>query len=216
MSIFTCELYAIFRALEYLTSSSLDFYGIVISVDSKSVLYALQNWSSSKRKDLLFDIRYMIHCLLFRGIKVSFCWVPSHLGFYWNEVCDKLAKQGSKNYNNNSMNLYLTKHEYLSLVDKCFSAEICQGDLLSFSRHINSLIYKLRLNSWNTKFSKDVTCVCGDNISVNHILFECRTLSTAFRQKGLNLQRTDGQKILTSSSASEIAAVILQHMNNKL
>ena len=188
----------------------------MISVDSKSVLYALQSWSSSKRKDLLFDIRHIIHCLIDRGIRVSFCWVPSHLGLYWNEVCDRLAKQGSENNNNNSINLHLSKHEYLSLLEKFISAEISKNRIFSFPRYINSLLYKLRLNSWSTKFCKDVFCVCGNNISVNHILFECRTLSTAYQEKGFILNRNNVNDLLTSPTAADIATVILQLMNNKL
>ena len=37
----------------------------------------------------------MIHYITSKGIGVEFCWVPSHCGLYWNEMSDKLAKQGA-------------------------------------------------------------------------------------------------------------------------
>ena len=33
--------------------------------------------------------------------------------------------------------------------------------------------YKIRLNSWNTKYSQDVTCTCKNVLSVNHTLLKC-------------------------------------------
>ena len=40
----------------------------------------------------------------------------------------------------------------------------------SCSRYLARVIYKLRLNSWNTKYSQNVTCVCKNILSVKHIL----------------------------------------------
>ena len=37
-------------------------------------------------------------------------------------------------------------------------------------RNITSLIYRLKLNAFKTKFSKNITCLCGDKISNSHIL----------------------------------------------
>ena len=38
---------------------------------------------------------YLIHCIMYKGIEIEFCWIPSHCGLYWNEISDKLAKQGA-------------------------------------------------------------------------------------------------------------------------
>ena len=40
----------------------------------------------------------------------------------------------------------------------CVMHSICQ--LLILARYLAREIYKLRLNSWNTKYSQNVTCVC--------------------------------------------------------
>ena len=50
---------------------------------------------------------------MYKGIRIEFCWVPSHCGLYWNEISDKLAKQGTmKNMSEiSSNNLLLSSHE---------------------------------------------------------------------------------------------------------
>ena len=42
-----------------------------------------------------------------------------------------------------------------------------------FYRYLARVIYKLRLNSWNTKYSQNATCICKNMLSVKHILLEC-------------------------------------------
>ena len=45
------------------------------------------------RRDIIYEIKYLIHCIMSRGIGIEFCWIPSHCGLYWNEISDKLPKQ---------------------------------------------------------------------------------------------------------------------------
>ena len=47
------------------------------------------------KEDILYEVKYLIHCIMYRGIETELRWVPSHCGLYWNEVSDKLAKQGA-------------------------------------------------------------------------------------------------------------------------
>ena len=72
------------------------------------------------RGDILYEVKYLIHCIMYRGIGTEFCWVPSHCGLYWNEVSDKLAKQGAmKNMSETSYsNLLLSSHEIISILEK--------------------------------------------------------------------------------------------------
>ena len=119
-------------------------------------------------------MKYLIHCIMYKGIGIAFCWVPSHCGLYWNKISDKLAKQGAmKNMSEiSSSNLLLSSHEINSLLKKTEklkkskSAKPC-------SRYSARVIYKLRLNSWNTKYSQNATCVCKNILSLKHILLEC-------------------------------------------
>ena len=55
---------------------------------------------------------------MYRGIE--FCWVLSHSILYWNEISDKLAKQGAmKNMSEISYNnLLLSSHEITSILEK--------------------------------------------------------------------------------------------------
>ena len=59
---------------------------------------------------------------MYKGIGIEFCWVPSHCGLYWNEISDKLAKQGvMKNMSEvSSNNLLLSSHEINSLLKKMY------------------------------------------------------------------------------------------------
>ena len=43
----------------------------------------------------------------------------------------------------------------------------------SCSRYLARVMYNLRLNAWNTKYSQNVTCVCKNILFVKHILLEC-------------------------------------------
>ena len=43
-------------------------------------------------------------------------------------------------------------------------------------RPVISLIHRLKLNAFKTKFSNNGQCICGDRITVFHILFNCRQL----------------------------------------
>ena len=57
---------------------------------------------------------------MYKGIVIEFCWVPSPRGLYWNEISDRLAKQGAmKNMSEiSSNNLLLSPHEINSLLKK--------------------------------------------------------------------------------------------------
>ena len=46
------------------------------------------------------------------------------------------------------------------------------------------IFYKLRLNSWNTKYSQNVTRVCKNVLFVNHILLERPVTIELFQKNG--------------------------------
>ena len=51
-----------------------------------------------------------------------------------------------------------------------------------FTAHCD--IYKLRLNTCNTIYSQNVTCVCKNILSVKHILLECPITTELFQKNG--------------------------------
>ena len=122
---------------------------------------------------------------------IEFCWVSSRCGLYWNEISDKLANQGALKvmsdipYNN----LLLLSYEITSIPEKTVykQTEKSKFAIPSCSRYLaRVIIYKLRLNSWNTKYSQNVTCVCKNILSVKHILLEC-PLTTVISGKKMDM-----------------------------
>ena len=125
-SIFTSKFYAVLMALNYICNIQLAIYNFVIYVDSKSVLCALKNCNCKMRGDIFYEVKYLIHCIMYKGIGIEFCWVPSHCGLYWNEISDKLAKQcAMKNMSEiSSNNLLFSSHEIISLLKKTVYKQI--------------------------------------------------------------------------------------------
>ena len=80
----------------------------------------------------------------------------------------------SKSCDNPNSNIIcvLSSYEINSLLKKTVYKQIEKSKLAipSCSRYLARVIYKLRLNSWNTKYSQNVTCVCKNILSVKHIV----------------------------------------------
>ena len=78
------------------------------------------------REHIFYEVKYLIHCILYKGIGIEFCWVPSRCGLYWNDISDKLAKQGAvKNMSEiSSNNLLLSSHEINLLLKKTLYKQI--------------------------------------------------------------------------------------------
>ena len=109
-------------ALNYICNIQLEIYNFVISVDSKSVLCALKNWNCKMRGDIFYEVKYLIHCIMYTGTGIEFCWVPSHCGLYWNEISDKLAKQSAIKIMSEilSNNLLLSSHELIHYLRRLY------------------------------------------------------------------------------------------------
>jgi hypothetical protein len=68
--------------------------------------------------------------------------------------------------------------------------------------------YKLRINSWNTKFAKDVTCMCNSKISIKHNLSECPVLKQSFREKNIFITAENIEESLLDNRSFYIAKII--------
>ena len=135
--------------LNYICNIQLAIYNFVICVDSESVLCALKNWNCKMRGDIFFifyEVKYLIHYIMYKGIGIEFCWVLSHCGLYWNEISDKLAKQGSmQNMSESEIsfnNLLLSSHEINSLLKKTVYKQILKSKsaIPSCSRYLARVI----------------------------------------------------------------------------
>ena len=119
------------------------------------------------------DAHDIVSCLGVWG----FSFVGYHLivVFFWNEISDKLAKQGAmKNMSENISynNLLLLSHEIASVLEKTVykKLEKSKSAIPSCSMYLARVICKFHLNSWNTKYLQTVTCVRKNILSVNHIM----------------------------------------------
>ena len=86
-------------------------------------------------------------------------------------------------------NLLLSSHEITSILEKTAYKQIEKSKFAipACSRYLARIIYKLRLNSWNTKYLQNVTCVCKNISSVKHILLECPITTELFQKNGYDL-----------------------------
>ncbi len=94
MEIMDAELYAVYRALEYLKQQRLEEKQVYIFIDSQAAIKRLQLNALTGGQELVFKITQSCSYLASKGISINFYWVPSHLGIYGNEIADKLAKKG--------------------------------------------------------------------------------------------------------------------------
>ena len=84
-------------ALQTLNEFPRNIFKIVLFVDSKSVLQAIQSNILKERSEIICEIKFLIHCLSVRGTEIHFCWIPSHCGFAHNNYVDIAAKYGAIN-----------------------------------------------------------------------------------------------------------------------
>ena len=183
-SIFTAELIAILMALTNLANMPVVFFKILFCVDSKSVLYALNSCENKMRSDILYEIKFLIHTMMMRGTQMDFCWIPSHSGFLFNDWADRMAKKGAMNdLSSTKINIPLSCYEICTIIkrevwnDFGHNRQVLRDlKLNNLPRNISSLLHKLVLNAFKTKFCKHVKCLCQGKLSAEHILFDCPEL----------------------------------------
>ena len=83
-------------------------------------------------------------------------------------------------------NLLLSSHKITSILEKTVYKQIekSTSEIPSCSGYLARAIYKLRLNSWNTKYSQYLTCVCKNILSVKHILLESPIITVTSEKNG--------------------------------
>ncbi|XP_074026539.1 uncharacterized protein [Leptinotarsa decemlineata] len=94
-SIYTAEIYAIERALLWITSNRVS-ESIILS-DSKSALDSISHPIMKKYDNvLLCNIRRHIHTIISSSGRVRFVWVKGHAGILGNELVDRAAKEATQ------------------------------------------------------------------------------------------------------------------------
>ena len=90
-SVFTAELVAILMALYYILNLPISSVQILVCVDSKSVLNALESLNMRVRAEIVIEISHIIHFLAVKGTIIDFCWIPSRCEIFHNELVDRAA-----------------------------------------------------------------------------------------------------------------------------
>ena len=212
-SIFTAELHAILMALHYLVDLPQSLFQAVICVDSKSVLMALQSNNVNCRPEMIFEIKHLANSLILKGTNLSFCWIPSHCGIFGNEWVDRVAKKGAKNSDKSEkVTISFSIQEGYSTLQKAsfdkLYKQVRSGRYIDISRKIEviksrlnfsiftsrqviSLFFRFKLNSLKTKFSKNISCICGHRLDISHILFSCQPIKPSLPKSFTDLSLTE-------------------------
>lgn len=96
LSIFTVELFAIFKALLWIQDVKPP--RSIICTDSLSSVKSIQSYDN-KINYLVKEILILIDCLNKSGLEVWLIWIPAHVGISGNEVADQLAKEAARSQN---------------------------------------------------------------------------------------------------------------------
>lgn len=209
ISVFTAELTAVLMALYRILDLNINFFNIVFCVDSKSVLQALDSFNCKERIDIIIEIRHLIHSLIVNGTYISFCWIPSHSGFFYNDLVDQTAKRGALNLQAVTIDLSLSVSEMNSIIKNKFKSKFTFNchfhDHCGISRSLVGLAYRIYLNSIRTKYCVNVKCVCNEHISIKHLLSECNIIRLLLPE---NLLHLSGDS-LTFEESLNLAKVLI-------
>ncbi|XP_055928076.1 ribonuclease H1-like [Argiope bruennichi] len=91
-SVFTAELTAILCALQKISLSTRSKF--CIYSDSMSSLQTLSNFHCQIHP-VVHEIFILLRTIQNQGFSILFCWVPSHVGIFGNELADKAARDAS-------------------------------------------------------------------------------------------------------------------------
>jgi ribonuclease HI len=92
-SVFQAELFAIMKALDWVSSKTSDWKKVNLLSDSKSSVQALED--GAPNNPMVFSIQTASRKLKSRGIDCEFLWVRGHNGLLGNERADELAKDAA-------------------------------------------------------------------------------------------------------------------------
>ncbi|XP_075162855.1 uncharacterized protein LOC142235488 [Haematobia irritans] len=205
MIITTAEAQAIIESLKFIKASDLDRY-IIIS-DSKSVLMALSSFGNNRTHPYIWIIRELLYELDLEGYTVHFLWVPSHTGIPGNEHADYLAVNHTdtlhypaipymdiKSYDKNkSLRSWQQKWNESPFGRRLYSLSRTVNTTPWFRnrklpREVITLICRVRFGHTCAKahlFRVNMTdssaCECGSTQTIDHLTFECPSMSLTSR-----------------------------------
>lgn len=202
-SVFTGELFAIYRALVHILNSCQSRRNHVVCSDSLSSLQCILNIYSES--PLAQRIQQLLYQLFRKKTTVTFVYVPSHVGILGNEKADTAARDAATNLNTKTSNICVysdLKHVMKTVVQKEWQErwnangkhlKIIKPDvsgtlILPFHRKDQTVVSRLRLGhsrlTHSYLFSKEPPPICDScqtGNSIQHILEECSKYGAARR-----------------------------------
>ena len=193
-SVFTAEIIAIKCAL--VTMLPYENRTTVIYSDSKSALEAIQGNSP---RGLVVEVRELLQDLLTRNIRVTLCWIPSHVGIVGNELVDKVAKDATQKQSISTHTVPVSdvaahvklkiyhkwKEKWASLEDNRKLKEIrpsldIRSPLLGWARRNATRLVRLRIghtritHGYHFIGEDEPVCIeCEEAMTVKHVLIDC-------------------------------------------
>jgi ribonuclease HI len=195
-SIFTAELFALLKAVKYITS--IRPIKFTIFSDSLSSLQAIAKTNNPNA--LVSQIQHALNIAHKKDKEISFCWIPGHVGIEGNENADMkakaaISKQTSVPYILKSdLNSTIIaairnkwKEEWQSINNKLSSVKpIVHNWKSSFRRTRKEEVILARVRTGHTRlthqhlFSRNdppVCSTCNKNITIKHIFEDCNNLN---------------------------------------
>ncbi|XP_074028321.1 uncharacterized protein [Leptinotarsa decemlineata] len=130
-TVFSGELYAIWKALEYAEKS--DHSKFLVITYSLSTLEAITKLNPEH--PIILHIKHKLHSIIEKRKHIHFMWVPSHVGIAGNERADQLAKDAITNL--------------LTDIEK----RIAHPDMKLFYKQILTNVWQQQWNGSNSKLS---------------------------------------------------------------
>ena len=218
LSIFMCELTAIFLALTWI--EEFKPLNVVIFVDSLSALQAISGSLFKIEAQIIYDIYFLYTSLTKQGINIILKWIPSHVSISGNELADQEAKKALQYYDS-KIYVPLYKEDIKTLcrnILKCIWQEnwndnpkgrtlYAVKDTVSFKISIPRLnrewerhLFKVRCGYINiNKYlstlgkSRDEKCdKCQETDNVYHFIFNCTKYSV---QRNILLETLNRQGV---------------------
>ncbi|KAJ8333541.1 hypothetical protein SKAU_G00415490 [Synaphobranchus kaupii] len=222
LSVYTVELLRILLAIQWVEENSQPRVIIVSSVvlprrlvviASLAPLASIRSGKSSCRQYVVYEIFHVLLRLHYRGLDVSFLWVPTHVGVEGNETVDILAKQSLKLQLIDIL-IPLSKAEVKTIIKDMCKTRKEYWDLIDTGRHLHSIqkhvgvggirgrspreekvIARLRightgLNQTLHRIGKHPTRLCthcNKPETVKHVLVDCNRYEEEKREYNINI-----------------------------
>ena len=81
-------------------------------------------------------------------------------------------------------------------------------------RYLTSLLYRMRVHAWKTKYVLNIKCICSETISIQHAFFECPNMTSIFEQQypyfsNMNYKSTEDILCSRSIDLLYVAKIVL-------